>query len=79
MEQLSITFQGKDTNIQESVQTAKLALRYLEMQRKEDKFDAFYTNVMEESKNWVTVKAGLWNSGLDGGLDFGLNSRINMP
>ena len=36
MEQLSISLQGKDTTIQESVQAARLALNYLEAQRTDD-------------------------------------------
>lgn len=54
IEQLSISLQGKDTTIQESVHAAKLALNYLEFQRNDDKFEAFYA---EESKNLTSEPA----------------------
>ena len=37
-EQVSLTLQGVDTTIQEAVQASKLALKYLERQRKDDSF-----------------------------------------
>ena len=41
-EQLSITHQGINTTIPEAVQASKLALNYLERQRKEKSFEVFY-------------------------------------
>ena len=35
-EQLSLTFQGKDTTIQEAVQASKLAVNLIERQRTDD-------------------------------------------
>ena len=52
-EQLSITLQGVDTTIQEAVQASKLALTYLQRQRKEDSFETFYDQVLKLSKDFT--------------------------
>lgn len=49
-EQLSLTLQGQNTTIQEAVGSARLTVNFLEQQRKDEKFDRFYTRVTEESK-----------------------------
>ena len=50
MEQLSISVQGEDTTIQESVHASRLAVNYLEAQRTDDVLK-LYAKVVEESKN----------------------------
>lgn len=52
-EQLCITLQGIDTTIQEAVQASKLALKYLERQRKEESFDEVYDLVLKASKDFT--------------------------
>ena len=50
-EQLSLTLQGKDTTIQEGVQAATLTMDFLQEQRTDDRYDAFYTTVLADSKD----------------------------
>lgn len=50
-EQLSLTLQAKDTNIAEGLQAAKLTKSYLEKQRTDAVFDAFYSCVLTKSKD----------------------------
>ena len=50
-EQLSLTLQGKYTTIQEGVQAATLTMEYLQQQRSDDKYDAFYTKGLADSKD----------------------------
>ena len=40
--QLSLTIQGRDTTVQETVQASKLAVNFLERQRTDNAFDALY-------------------------------------
>lgn len=47
-EQLSITLQGKDTTIQEAKGAAQLTMAFLERQRTESAYDAFYDRVVEQ-------------------------------
>lgn len=49
-EQLSITLQGKNTTMLETVSSANLAMSFLEGQRNEELFNAFYDQVVSESK-----------------------------
>ena len=49
-EQLSISLQGKDTTVQESINAAELAVKFLERLRQESLFDEFYSGVVEASK-----------------------------
>ena len=42
-----------DTTIQKGVQASKLALKYLERQRKDDSFEAFYDQVLRSSKDFT--------------------------
>ena len=42
-EQLSISLQGKDTTVQESINAAELAVKFLERLRQESLFDEFYS------------------------------------
>lgn len=53
-EQLSLTLQGKDTTIQEGVQAATLTMDFLQEQRTDDRYDAFYTTVLADSKDLTT-------------------------
>ena len=53
-EQLSMTLQGQDTTIQEAVSGAHLAIKFLENQRNDDKFDRFYSRIVEDSKELTT-------------------------
>ena len=48
-EQLSIALQGQNTTMQEAVESANLALRFLESQRNDDMFDRFYSRIVEDS------------------------------
>ena len=50
-EQLSIALQGKDTTVQEATTAANLAVNYLERQRSDEKFQSFYEDVLESSKD----------------------------
>ena len=50
-EQLSISLQGKDTTVQESVNAAELAVRYLERLRQDNSFEEFYSQTLEASKD----------------------------
>ena len=50
-EQVSITLQGKDTTLQEAITAADLAVRFLEQQRTDDKFQLFYEDVVKCSKD----------------------------
>lgn len=52
-EQLSLTLQGKDTTIQEAVQASKLAVNFIERQRTDDAFDAFYFRVLNECDDFT--------------------------
>ena len=52
-EQLSLTLQAKDTTMQEAVQASKLAVNFLERQRADDAFDAFYSQVLNECKDFT--------------------------
>ena len=49
-EQLSITLQGRNTTMQEAVESADLAIRFLQSQRNDDIFDRFYSRIIEDSK-----------------------------
>ena len=49
-EQLSITLQGRNTTMQEAVESADLAIRFLQSQRNDDIFDRFYSRIVEDSK-----------------------------
>ncbi len=49
-EQLSLTLQGRDTTMQEAVDSANLAIKFLQRQRNDDKFDRFYSRVVEDAK-----------------------------
>ena len=49
-EQLSISLQGKDTTVQESINAAELAVKFLERLRQDSSFDEFYSGVVEASK-----------------------------
>ena len=49
-EQLSLTLQGRSTTIQEAVDSANLAIQFLQSQRNEDVFDRFYSRTVEDSK-----------------------------
>ena len=51
IEQLSRTLQAKNTNMQNAVESAKLASSYLERQRSEENFEQFYSRVLEDSKD----------------------------
>ena len=57
IETLSISLQGEDTTIQETVHTSKLALNYLEAQHT-DSFERFYAQLVEQSK-YLTSKPTL--------------------
>ena len=57
-EQLSCTLQGSDTTIQTTVQASKLALKYVERQRMDQAFEAFYEQVLQSSKD-LTDKPAL--------------------
>ena len=48
-EQLSITLQSRNTTMQEAVDSADLAIRFLQSQR-DDIFDRFYSRIVEDSK-----------------------------
>ena len=50
-EQLSISLQGKDTTVQESVNAAELAFGYLERLRQDNSFEEFYSQTLEASKD----------------------------
>ena len=59
-EQLSLTLKGKDTAIQEATMAAELTIQYLQRQYNICKgnlqpFDKFYSQVVEESKDLITV------------------------
>ena len=56
-EQLSITLQGINKTIQEAVQASKLALNYLERQRKEESFEVFYDLLLKASKDFTDEPA----------------------
>ena len=49
-EQLSITLQGCNTTMQEAVDSANLAIMFLQSQRNDDVFDRFYSRIIEDSK-----------------------------
>ena len=51
-EQLSITLQGKDTWVQESINAADMVVKFLERLRVDSSFDEFYLWVVEASKIW---------------------------
>ena len=50
-EQLFITLQGTDTSLQQAVQTAKLAINYMERQRSDAAYDLFYSFVQGKSES----------------------------
>ena len=51
-EQLSITLQGKDTIIQDTVQASKLAMSFLDSQRRiDDAYDSFYSRIVAECED----------------------------
>ena len=50
-EQLSLSLQGKDTTVQESVNAAELAIKYLERQRQNASFEKFYSQTVQASKD----------------------------
>ena len=54
-EQLSITLQGKDTTVQESINAADLAVKFLERLRVDSSFDEFYSQVVEASKDLTSL------------------------
>ena len=54
-EQLSITLQGKDTTVQESINAADLAVEFLERLRVDSSFDEFYSQVVEASKDLTSL------------------------
>ena len=54
-EQLSISLQGKDTTVQESINAAELAVKFLERLRQESLFDEFYSGVVEASKELTSL------------------------
>ena len=49
-EQLSLTLQAQNTTIQEAVESASLAVKFLEHQRTDELFDRFFTRATEDSK-----------------------------
>ena len=49
-EQLSLTLEGKDTTIQEGTMAAELAAQYLQRQRTDESFTAFYSRVVDSAK-----------------------------
>ena len=50
-EQLSVTLQGRNTTIQEAVQSSNLTIKFLEQQRKDVRFDVFYSRLVQDSKD----------------------------
>ena len=51
-----VTFgqQGKDTTIQEGTMAAELAVQYLQRQRTDESFTAFYTRVVDSAKELIS-------------------------
>ena len=54
-EQLSITLQGKNIRVQESINVADLAVQFLERLRVDSSFDEFYSQVVEVSKDLMSL------------------------
>ena len=54
-EQLSITLQGKDTTVQESINAADLVVMYLERLTVDSSFDDFYSQVVEASNDLILL------------------------
>ena len=50
-EQLSLSLQGKDTTVQESVNAAELAVKYLERLWQDSSFEQFYSQTVEASRD----------------------------
>ena len=49
-EQLSITLQGRNTTMQEAVDSANLAIKFLQSQRNDNAFSRFYSRIVEDCK-----------------------------
>ena len=56
-EQLSITLQGRNTTMQEAVESANLAIKFLQSQRNDDTFDRFYSRITEDSEQLTSEPA----------------------
>lgn len=51
---MSLTLQGRDTTIQEAVNSSKITINYLKKLRNEDTFNRFYARIAEETSKDLT-------------------------
>lgn len=67
-ERMSLTFQGKETTIQEGIMPAELAIQYLERQRSDNAFFSFPLKMLKTPKTSLHCLPCLHTDSLRGGL-----------